>query len=212
MKHLSAIAITLLLLTSCGNSLIPRGKLSRIVADIYLSDKFVNNTAEMVSKADSTMLYEPILNSYGYTSDDFIRTIEYYVERPAKLKTVYLKAQESLQLELDNINIQLLHERRVDSLRVSLSQELAESNINKTEPDSRSRSLRWIIFSEIDEIHYIKTPLVNAIDYDSPVSGFWWRRSLEQNQKPFYKYEKDRRTIPLPRKLEPGRERVLEVG
>lgn len=212
MKHLTAFIVSLLLFASCNQGLIPRGKMSKIIADIYLSDKYLNSTMDMVSVADSTLLYEPIFNSYGYNTDDFLRTIAYYVERPAKLKSVYLKAQESLQNELDIINVQLIVERRLDSLKTSLERDIKEENKDGGEPDSRSRSLRWIIFPELEESWLIVAPDTSAVKYDAPVSGFWWSRSLRQYKKPFYQYEKNRRTIPVPRKLEPYKERVRNIG
>jgi hypothetical protein len=212
MKHITALLATLLILSSCNQGLIPRGKLSKIISDIYLSDKYISSNQDMITIADSAMLYEPILNSYGYTSEDFLRTIAYYVERPAKLKTVYLKAQESLQEELDIVNIQLTKEGRADSLMMSIIRELSIDNKNKIEPDSRIRSLRWIIFPQIEEIPVWITPDTSAINFDAPVSRFWWNRSLRQHTKPFNLYENDRRTILVPRKLELHKERVRDIG
>lgn len=212
MKHITAILASLLLLSSCNQGLIPRGKLSKIISDIYLSDKYLSSNQEKLTIADSAMLYEPILNSYGYTSEDFIKTIAYYVERPAKLKTVYLKAQESLQEELDIVNIQLTQEGKADSLRMAIIRELSTDNKNNIEPDSRIRSLRWIIFPQIEEIPVRITPDTSAINFDAPVSHFWWTRSLRQHTKPFNLYENDRRTIFVPRKLELHKERVRDLG
>ena len=212
MKHITALLATLIILSSCNQGLIPRGKLTKIISEIYLTDKYLSSNQELVTIADSALLYEPILNSYGYTTEDFLRTISYYVERPAKLKTVYLKAQESLQKELDIVNNQLNKEGAADSLRMALVRELNFDNKNNIEPDSRIRSLRWITSPDLEEIPIKFPPDIYAVKFDAPISAFWWSRRLKQNMKPFYKYENDRRTILVPRKLETHKERVREAG
>ncbi|GAB1373482.1 hypothetical protein MASR1M46_03620 [Bacteroidales bacterium] len=80
--------------------MIPREKMTRIVSEIYLSDKYMSSSTELSGGADSLLIYEPILNKYGYDTEDYLRTISYYVERPSKLRTIYTDAQNLLQKEL----------------------------------------------------------------------------------------------------------------
>ncbi|MDD4293470.1 MAG: DUF4296 domain-containing protein, partial [Bacteroidales bacterium] len=100
MRLLKALLISLLIFTSCGESRIPKQKLSKIIAEIYISDRYINTNQELVRAVDSSFLYEPIFNKYGYTTKDFIYTMNYYVEQPAKLRAIYLGAKQILQDEM----------------------------------------------------------------------------------------------------------------
>lgn len=63
-----------------GKKTIPDDTLSDIFRDIYLSNAYVDRTPGRLD-FDSVNIYEPILNSYGYTSEDFIHTIGNFSKR-----------------------------------------------------------------------------------------------------------------------------------
>lgn len=212
MKLLLALLSSLLLFASCDGGVIPRGKMSKIVAEIYLSDKYMSSSSiEMAEKADSILIYEPILNKYGYDTEDYLTTIAYYVERPSKLRTIYTNAQNILQKELDQTNIRLLAERSIDSLRNAISAEL--NSIKEGEiKDPLTRSLRWILFSEMEESWEKAAPDTSAVNYDSPVSPIWWEGNFRQKMKPFYLYENNRSAIPINPKLKSNPQGVREIG
>jgi hypothetical protein len=211
MKLPLVLLASVLLLSSCDGGLIPRGKMTRIVSEIYLSDKYMSSNMELSEGADSLLIYEPILNKYGYDTEDYLRTISYYVERPSKLRTIYTDAQNLLQKELDRVNKRLSDVRRVDSLRIVISTQLIDLKPDE-ERDAGVRSLRWILFPEMDEAWERAAPDTSAVRYDSPVSFHWWKENIRLKTKPFFLYENDRRKIPVDLKLESAPERVRKAG
>ena len=68
---LAAVALFLLLF-SCGRGrrMISPTDMSKIYADMLVMDQWLRINAEG-RKADTTLVYEPIFNKYGYTLDDY---------------------------------------------------------------------------------------------------------------------------------------------
>ena len=207
MKLIRLSILALLLLTSCGDSLIPRGKMSKIIADIYVSDRYVFSDHDLMRGADTSHLYGPIIKKYGYDTEDFVRTIGYYVERPAKLKTIYANAKLILQAELASANAQVERKRSLDSLFAEIEIRFAQIADSKIE-DSHSRAIRWIYFPAKTQKWSSAVPDSAAIRYDAPGSAWWWSNNMKTIQKPFNQYEKNRSTIHSPRKLRPDSERL----
>ena len=207
MKLIRLSILALLLLTSCGDSLIPRGKMSKIIADIYVSDRYVFSDHDLMRGADTSHLYGPIIKKYGYDTEDFVRTIGYYVERPAKLKTIYANAKLILQAELASANAQVARKRSLDSLFAEIEIRFAQIADSKIE-DSHSRAIRWIYFPAKTQKWSSAVPDSTAIRYDAPVSAWWWSNNMKTIQKPFNQYEKNRSTIHPARELRTDPERL----
>lgn len=207
MKLIRLSILALLFLASCGDSLIPRGKMSRIIADLYVTDRYVFSYHDLMKSADTSKLYEPIINKYGYTTQDFVNTIGYYVERPAKLKTIYANAKLILQAEFASAEAEVARKRSLDSLLVEIEIRFSQSAEAKIE-DSHSRAIRWIYFPGKTQKWSSAVPDSIAVRYDAPVSAWWWSNNMKTIQKPFNQYEKNRSTIHPARELQTDPERL----
>ena len=49
---------------------------------MLITDQWINSTPVLRSTADTSLVYEPILKKYGYTADDYRRSIDYYLNDP----------------------------------------------------------------------------------------------------------------------------------
>lgn len=118
-----------------------------------------------------------------------------------------------LQKELDRVNKRLSDVRRVDSLRIVISTINSFDLKPDEERDAGVRSLRWILFPEMDEAWERAAPDTSAVRYDSPVSFHWWKENIRLKTKPFFLYENDRRkSHSVDLKLESAPERVRKAG
>lgn len=207
MRLFKAIILPLLIFTSCGENRIPRQKMSKIIAEIYISDRYINSNYELVRAVDSSFLYEPIFNKYGYTTKEFINTINFYVERPAKLKTIYISARQILEDEMAIANTELQRERSRDSI-VAIVEKKVMPGDSKKIIDSQTRSLRWIYLP--DRIPKWISPLTDTslTGYDAPISPVWWVNNTKIIQKPFLDYEKNSSPVSLPNKLKADTKRL----
>jgi hypothetical protein len=78
LKKIVAFVAVMLLGACTGPKIIPDGELVRIFHDIYLVNAYVDYKNV---KIDSLNIYEPVLASYGYTSEDLQYTIGNFAKR-----------------------------------------------------------------------------------------------------------------------------------
>lgn len=104
------------LLWACSpEDVIPEKVMAKIYRDIYLTDQYINTDLKTKQAADSLNVYASICAKYGYTTDDFVRSVDYYLQSPADfadiLKPAYAelkKKENELEKEiarLDNLNV-----------------------------------------------------------------------------------------------------------
>lgn len=104
----TGILILLLLLTalSCGpRADIPEKKMIQIYYEISLLDNYVDYYPEMRAQSDSMRVYAPLLDKYGYTEEEFINSIHFYLRDPERflkmIKAVETKLKEREQYLTD---------------------------------------------------------------------------------------------------------------
>lgn len=110
--HIAVLAVVLAGLCACGhrNRIIPENKLVRIYHDMFLADQWVRDHPDSRFDVDTTLLFDPIFHRYGYTFEDYDRTVQYYLDRSEqfvkilnRVETQLRKEGESLQQEADRL-------------------------------------------------------------------------------------------------------------
>lgn len=111
-KHIfMALAASVLLLASCRNEgpkVIDEDDMSKIYAEMLMSDQWINNTPGVRKIADTSLVYEPILAKYGYTSEDYRHSVSHYLDEPEK----YAEVMEETVKILDGKLSQLRKEKQ----------------------------------------------------------------------------------------------------
>lgn len=99
--HIAALAIMMCgIITSCkkdGPKVIPRAKLSKIYAEMLVTDQWILATPGMRMIADTSLVYEPILEKYGYDSDDYRKSIDVYMDDPERFARILRTTGEILK-------------------------------------------------------------------------------------------------------------------
>ena len=54
--------------------MIPRGKLSDIYVEMFLTDQWLRENPSVNRTADTLLVYEPIFKRHGYSTDDYLRS------------------------------------------------------------------------------------------------------------------------------------------
>lgn len=96
-------------LLSCRQEgkIIPRGRMCRIYQEMFLADAWLlNSDVELREKSDSTAFYEPIFKSFGYTTEDYLRSVEHYLQDPDRFSKMMLKVRDNLDAELKRLQEQ----------------------------------------------------------------------------------------------------------
>ena len=105
MKKLLLLIVPFVLAVSChrGPERIPRGEMEEIMRDILLQDQYLKMQITPKRKLDTTLVYEGIFEQYGYTTDDFLYSLEYYLEDPARMEKVMEKVEARLKEEAKQV-------------------------------------------------------------------------------------------------------------
>ena len=118
LRYISAALVVMLFLISCGGGegkVIPRSKMANIYAEMFLTDQWIN-TPVLRKIADTSLVYEPILEKYGYSSKDYRKTVDVYLDDPERFSRVLRTTGEILDerlKELNDIKERMAHEEAV---------------------------------------------------------------------------------------------------
>lgn len=104
-KHIFAL-IAVLVIASCGNDeaeVIPRGKMADIYAEMFVTDQWINSTPSVKKIADTSLVYEPILEKYGYGMKDYLISVDYYMDDPERFSRILRVSVEKLDRKLKEL-------------------------------------------------------------------------------------------------------------
>lgn len=128
MKRLIPVLLALLFAASCSHPegrVIPERTFSKIYADMALADIWIAHHPEYMTQADTSMVYEFVFREYGYSTKDYLKSVEHYVAKPDKLCYIVERAKDRLEKKAQEykaierkLNQQQLENARKDSLQM----------------------------------------------------------------------------------------------
>lgn len=111
MRHLGRIALLsaiVMMMVACGSKqgkIIPRGRFAQLYASLFKADAWLESHSDYRSKADTTNFYLPILESYGYTAEDYRRSLDHYLEDPYRFAKIIEESRKILEKEVDKLQL-----------------------------------------------------------------------------------------------------------
>ena len=167
------IFIVIMALTGCSsseNDVIPSDKMSLIIADFYMSDQYIALEPAYKGEMDTTLLYETVTERYGYTFEDYLKAMEYYLQKGDMLKRIYTQAKERLIRRRDELAIQ---NAKIESYNEALRFfEMKKADQLWKEPDLRAiYHLSGIKVKQEWDIRDTTTA-------DNPQNSKWWIYNL----------------------------------
>lgn len=118
------LALVLVLVPSCkkgGPRVIPRSKLAKIYAEMLVTDQWIISTPKVRTVADTSLVYDPILEKYGYTPEDYQRSIMYYLNDPERFSRILRSSAQLLEEEIVVMRKEQARILRYKSLMQSLT-------------------------------------------------------------------------------------------
>ena len=99
-----AILAAGVLIVSCSRAkVIPRRTFVKIYADMFLADEWVKDNPGLRRQVDTSLIYEPIFNAYGYTTDDYLKSVEHYMGDTERYARMLKKAGDILDAKGNSI-------------------------------------------------------------------------------------------------------------
>lgn len=117
---MTLVIAVLALLPSCRKGegeVIPRSDLSKIYAQMLLTDQWILHTPNMRNIADTSLVYEPILERYGYDSDDYRKSVDFYMDDPERFARIFRETGEILNARLEELQAERERLARLEMLR-----------------------------------------------------------------------------------------------
>ncbi len=91
-------ALAAFLAGGCGRArVIPEGKLVDIYVDMFLADQWIRDNSEARRRADTTLFFDPVFEKYGYTFEDYDKSMVYYSAKPDKFSEIATAVTEKLR-------------------------------------------------------------------------------------------------------------------
>ena len=118
------LALVLVFVPSCkkdGSKVIPRSKLAKIYAEMLVTDQWIISTPKVRNIADTSLVYDPILEKYGYTPEDYQRSVMYYLNDPERFSRILRTSGELIDKELKVMRKEQAKMLRIKALMASLT-------------------------------------------------------------------------------------------
>lgn len=99
--RLCGVAVLIALAASCHSRIkrIPGDDFQLILRDLFITDLLLERDGDLHRMADSLLVYPPILEKHGYTTESFLYTVDYYTRRPTRFKSLLIRLRKQLNEE-----------------------------------------------------------------------------------------------------------------
>ena len=104
LKHILILLVAcILIIPSCrrgDEKLIPRGDMAKIYAEMLVLDHWIQLDQAVRKKMDTTLVYEPIFEKYGYDSEDYRYSVYRYLDDPERFGRILREASDIIDERL----------------------------------------------------------------------------------------------------------------
>ena len=125
--HILAAFALAAALCSCGGKkekVIPKSELAEIYAEMFVLDQWLEDNRSLRRDTDTSLVYAPVLEKYGYTYDDYLASVSFYMKDPTRYSRILRSTSEILGSRLAELKVEkaereeaLRKSRHLDSLR-----------------------------------------------------------------------------------------------
>lgn len=160
--------------SSCGNrkNIIKEDKFALIISEMYLADQFVEQNPNYRGQADTLNLYNTIFTKYGYTREDYMNSVRYYLQKGNTYKKIHRQAREilaqrerELLKQLEILNGIAEGWWAVDSINIL--------PISYLQADPYLRAVKWILLPDAP----VAWKFTDSALVDIPQSLYWWENN-----------------------------------
>ncbi len=110
------VSIVLLSCSRREGKVIPRGRMSEIYAEMFVMDQLISNDWKARNAADTSWVYEPIFEKYGYTSDDYRASVAHYIKDPDRYARILRETVRILELRVKELKAEKAELERLEAL------------------------------------------------------------------------------------------------
>ena len=119
LQHIVVLLAAVVMAVSCSEraEIIPRGKMAAIYAEMLMTDQWINSRPDVRRIADTSLVYEPILQKYGYDHQDYLKTVDEYMNDPERFARILRASGDIIEERLTDLRWELEQRNRLEALR-----------------------------------------------------------------------------------------------
>jgi hypothetical protein len=119
LQHIVVLLAAVVMAVSCSEraEVIPRGKMAAIYAEMLMTDQWINSRPDVRRIADTSLVYEPILQKYGYDHQDYLKTVDEYMNDPERFARILRASGDIIEERLIDLRWELEQRNRLEALR-----------------------------------------------------------------------------------------------
>ena len=104
-RILIALFLLLGILSSCRREgrIIPRSRMTEIYVEMFVADQRIASSPEIRRTADTSWVYEPIFEKYGYNSDDYRASVAHYMKDPDRYARILRESGAMIERHLKEL-------------------------------------------------------------------------------------------------------------
>ena len=117
--HIIAACAGLFSLVGCSfnrTKVIPRGEMAEIYAEMLMADQWIIENSRTRTQADTSLVYEPIFQRYGYDTEDYRASVAHYMKDPERYSRILRETAEILDARI----LELKELKRIEDRRKSI--------------------------------------------------------------------------------------------
>lgn len=187
------LALFSMAICSCGpdkgdDVIIGKKTMSKIIADIYLVDQYINHSPQFNAQSDTMYVYPAIAEKYGYTIDDYWNSVRYYLQDHDEYSKILKASKNILDKRFDQLEELIAKEAGERTMR--LEKWWGLDSTRKADPvelryDPLLRSIRWMV---IPDEKLVKWSMKDSAIVDILQNPFWWATTANPPQRKFHTF------------------------
>ena len=138
LKHILILLVAcILIIPSCrrgDEKVIPRGDMAKIYAEMLVLDHWIQLDQAVRKKMDTTLVYEPILEKYGYDSEDYRYSVYKYLDDPERFARILREASDIIDERLVELRGVKAEEDKMEDKAEELKKYAVEFNASDRFP------------------------------------------------------------------------------
>lgn len=154
------LTLFIIIIASCTpKNIISKGDMSDILYDFYMADRYLEDSGRD-ELGDSVKVYIPILDEYGYSYDDYLSSMDYYLHKPEDLTKIFKEVESELMLRKEYLQY-LIEEEQNRMKRWKLLDSLDMYGNDTLVGNGYYRALR-LLFFKIDTLE-VTSPTIDSV-------------------------------------------------
>lgn len=94
-----SLGLLMLIQLGCKEKHIPNKDMVNILAEVFITDAITSTKlSHKILRKDSIEYYKPIVDKYGYTEDEFVKTLNYLMDNPSEFEKLLDKVVGRLSI------------------------------------------------------------------------------------------------------------------